>query len=73
MEMKHEWNENSIQNPQGAHCSFDPGKKDGSGGGITNNIRIRSGIQTTSRLVSPRLVSSRLWALLKRVGLRLGA
>lgn len=27
-------------------------------GGITNNIRIRSGIQTTSRLVSPCLVSS---------------
>lgn len=72
MEIKHEWNENRIQNPKGAHCSFDPGKKEGSGG-ITNNIRIRSGIQTTSRLASSRLVSSRLWALLKRVGLRLGA
>lgn len=32
-------------------------KKEGCGG-ITNNIRIRSGIQTTSRLVSSRLVSS---------------
>lgn len=32
MEMKHEWNENRIQNPQGAHCSFDPSKKEGIGG-----------------------------------------